>query len=439
MAVELSSNKCPERLQDVISIVAKRLAMLGRHASAGDLYEQIDKYHEAIMAYIAAEEWVKARNLAKQALPEMLGKVEEAYNQDLIQKQNGDELIRRGNVTTALDMYARNGEWDRCLDLAEKSAPKALPHYLAQHCKVLARDKNFLGACQAFVRYGAPRDQANYPLYKLICSELCARKFQNASEETTMWTSLREMLLRVVAGNQVPPPAYNKIDKEVAEFTKSFMVAHINALRAMGRDRGVNASITMKQSVSLLRYTADFPVDRAFYDAGVACRDAPVPQLNLAFFFLNRFLDICDAIEDPDSTEIDNSDFLETDLPTPYEVELPESWWVKSDVVEDIRDWVLQGAVDKSVEQKLSTRACENCKADMYCASLECHSCKYKYEPCAVTGYPVYRQDKVNCKTCGISANRDDWNTWIAATKTCPWCGMSANIFPSPYSGYYQH
>jgi intraflagellar transport protein 172 len=235
------------------------------------------------------------------------------------------------------------------------------------------------------------------------------------------------MLLRVVAGSQVPPPPYSKIDKEVAEFTKSFMVAHINSLRSQGRDRGISPQVTMKQSVALLRYTADFPVDRAFYEAGCACRDAPVAQLNLAFLFLNRFLDICDAIEDPESTEIDNTDFLQTDLPSPYEVELPESWWVKPDVVEDIRDWVLQGAVDKSVENKLSSRPCDQCKTEIYVAALDCHSCKHKYEPCAVTGYPVLRDQRVNCKTCGASANRDDWNTWIAAYKTCPWCGMSAN------------
>jgi len=37
--------------------------------------------------------------------------------------------------------------------------------------------------------------------------------------------------------------------------------------------------------------------------------------------------------------------------------------------------------------------------------------------------------------TCGASANRDDWNTWIAAFKTCPWCGMAGNPFPSHYGG----
>jgi intraflagellar transport protein 172 len=433
-AVELASTKCHERLPDVVAIVAKRLSMLGRHASAGELYEQIDKVREAVQSYIAAEEWPKARALAKSALPELLPKIEEAYNQELIKKGEGDELIRRGNVTTALDMYARNGEWDKCLDLAEKSAPKSLPHYLVQHAKVLAREKKFLECCAAFVRYGTPRDPANYPLYKLVCSELCGKKFTDKSQQTSMWSSLREMLLRVVAGSQVPPPTYSKIDKEVAEFTKSFMVAHLNSLRAQALERNLSLSVTTKQAVSLLRYTCDFPVDRAFYDAGMACRDAKLD--NLAFFYLNRFLDICDAIEDPDSTEIDNSDFLDTDLPTPYEVELPEQHWVAADVIDEMRDWVLQVSVDKSVEQKLSTRPCDNCKLDIYVSSLECKGCKCKYEPCAVTGYPVLRSEKVTCRTCGCSANREDWNSWIACFKTCPWCGMAANPVSNPYGGY---
>jgi intraflagellar transport protein 172 len=436
-AIEVCSNKCPERLNDVISIVAKRLQMMGRFAAAGDLYEQIDSIHEAIHSYTQAEEWQKARMLAKQAAPELSNRVEEAYNQDLIDKQNGDELIRRGNVNTALDMYARNGEWDRCLDLAQKSAPKALPAYLAQHCKFLARDKDFLGACQAFVKYGTPRDPANYPLYKLICSELSAKKFSgpNArSDETMMWMALRQMLMNVVSAGQMPPPPYSKIDKEVAEFTKSLMVAHINSVRSQARDRGISPQVTLKQAVSLLRYTADFPVDRAFYEAGIACRDAPVPQLNLAFLFLNRFLDICDAIEDPESTEIDNSDFLNTDLPSPYEVELPEKCWVDGDVIEDIRDWVLQGAVDKSVENKLTTRSCDGCRSDVYVATLESHTCKMKYEPCVVTGYPVTRDQKV-ITPCGSSANRDDWNTWVAEFKKCPWCNSHANPAPNPHGG----
>ena len=54
------------------------------------------------------------------------------------------------------------------------------------------------------------------------------------------------------------------------------MVAHLNALRCQAKERGLNPSLAAKQAVALLRYTADFPVDRAFYEAGIACRDNPV-------------------------------------------------------------------------------------------------------------------------------------------------------------------
>ena len=37
-------------------------------------------------------------------------------------------------------------------------------------------------------------------------------------------------------------------------------------------------------------------MDRAFYEAGRDCKNANL--VNMAFFFLNRFLDIADAIED---------------------------------------------------------------------------------------------------------------------------------------------
>ena len=61
---------------------------------------------------------------------------------------------------------------------------------------------------------------------------------------------------------------------------------------------------------------------------------------------------------------------------------------------EEIRDWVLQGAVDASVDQKLPCRPCDQCKGETYVASLACHLCSCKYDPCAVTGYPVLRSEK---------------------------------------------
>lgn len=425
-AVNTAQRHCHDRYPDVVAICAKRLSILGRHCAAGELFESVDKVKEAVQAYIAGEVWDRARNLAKHTCPELQPKIEEAFNQDLVRKGEGDELIRRGNVQTALDMYAKNAEWDKCLQLAERSLPKVLPHYLVQHAKQLAKDSDFLGACKAFVRYSPPRDPGQHPLYKRIAQELFQKQY-SPNEEAQVYTCLREMLLRICAGNQVPPPTVAKVQGDTKQFVPNLMVAHLLFARAQCKDRNLGTNIPMKQSTSLLRYTVDFPVDRAFYEAGIACRDGTTPNRNLAFFFLNRFLDVSDAIEDPDNAEIDNSDFLQTDIPSPYEVELPEKPWVSADVAEEVRDWVLQGAVDNSVDQELSKRACDQCGTQTYTASLECHQCKHKSEPCVVTGYPVLRSERTECRTCGAPANREDWNAWVAVFKTCPWCGMSAS------------
>lgn len=78
-------------------------------------------------------------------------------------------------------------------------------------------------------------------------------------------------------------------------------------------------SIAAKLSVSLLRHTELVPADKAFYEAGLACRVSPtslaafkhscceplshtflstwqaVGWENMAFIFLNHFLDLCDV------------------------------------------------------------------------------------------------------------------------------------------------
>ena len=57
--------------------------------------------------------------------------------------------------------------------------------------------------------------------------------------------------------------------------------------------------LAARVAVSLLRYTKDLPVDKQFYLAGLACKEQNWP--NMAFVFFNRFVDLADMIEDPDS------------------------------------------------------------------------------------------------------------------------------------------
>mmetsp|Transcript_23975 Transcript_23975/g.52301 ORF Transcript_23975/g.52301 Transcript_23975/m.52301 type:complete len:151 (-) Transcript_23975:33-485(-) len=147
----------------------------------------------------------------------------------------------------------------------------------------------------------------------------------------------------------------------------------------------------------------------------------------MAFFFLNRFLDLADAIDDPENAAIDNTGFVETDIPSPLDLDLPDKPHYTGTQVEEIRDWVLGWSKDPSVQQKMDLRQCDNCRADIYIANLSCPLCHHKHEPCVVSGYPVLKGSRVECSNCHATANRDEWNSWLELFKTCSWCGAPQN------------
>merc|ERR1719329_1589731 len=199
--VRLAMKHAQERYNEIVAVVASRLKLIQRFEAAAELYESIEAAREAVNCYIAGAVWEKAKILAQQQCPDMIRVVEERYKTDLVSKGDGDELIRRtGDVDSALDMYARNGDWAKCLQLAEKQSPKMLPHYLVQYCKILANDAKILEACQTLVRYGPPGEQSNFQLYKVITHELLA------GSDSAAPPVLREMLLRLLTGGLVSVP-----------------------------------------------------------------------------------------------------------------------------------------------------------------------------------------------------------------------------------------
>lgn len=65
-------------------------------------------------------------------------------------------------------------------------------------------------------------------------------------------------------------------------------------------------------------------------------------QKNLAFVFFNKFLDICEAIDDPDNSSLDNADLDNTIIPPLEDVLLPEAACLSEEKREQIRDYVLE-------------------------------------------------------------------------------------------------
>jgi intraflagellar transport protein 172 len=236
------------------------------------------------------------------------------------------------------------------------------------------------------------------------------------------------MLLRLLTvGSQTPTPKGLMEDRspQASEFKKCLLAAHLQTARGRFQEQNKGAEAIAKASVALCRYCAEFPVDRGFYEAGIDCKTAGM--INMSFFFLNRFLDIADAIEDPENAAIDNTDFMDTDIPSPYDLDLPEATFVTGSQIEEIRDWVLGWSMDQSVQQKPDLRPCDKCRTDIYSASLTCPGCQHAHEPCVVTGYPVLKRSRVECSQCKCAANRDNWNLWLQSFKVCPWCAAPQN------------
>ena len=96
--------------------------------------------------------------------------------------------------------------------------------------------------------------------------------------------------------------------------------------------------------ISLLRHTDIIPADKGFYEAGIACKN--MNWENMAFVFLNRYLDLYEAIEERSLDNLDNTDFADTDIP--FEIPLPEEPYLDQRQHEEVKEWVLAVSMEES-------------------------------------------------------------------------------------------
>ncbi|XP_063808982.1 intraflagellar transport protein 172 homolog [Pseudophryne corroboree] len=138
----------------------------------------------------------------------------------------------------------------------------------------------------------------------------------NCAEVYHTWAKLRDMLYdlcdNMVKGSEVNSPAHH-------EFEQMMLIAHYYSTRSAAQGVQQLDVMAVKLCVALLRHTDLLPADKAFYEAGMAAK--VIGWENSAFIFLNRFLDLVDAIEEGSLDALDHTDFQYTDIP--FEVPLP--------------------------------------------------------------------------------------------------------------------
>ncbi|KAM6123262.1 intraflagellar transport protein 172 homolog [Pterocles gutturalis] len=388
---------------EVTRAVAPQLVAMKKYSAAAELCLSLDLVREAINAFIDGEEWSKAKHLAKELDPRSEEYVDQRYKEYLKNQGKVDSLVGV-DVLAALDMYAEQEQWEKCLEVAAKQNYKVLHKYVALYATHLIREGSWDKALSLYIHHGAPANPQNFNIYKRLFVEMVNAPGMNCAEAYSSWAELRDVLFQLcenlVKSSEANTPAHE-------EFETMLLISHYYATRSAAQGVKQLDTVAAQLSISLLRHTELLPADKAFYEAGMAAK--AVSWENMAFIFLNRFLDLSDAIEEGNPDSLDHSDFQGTDIP--FEVPLPAQQHVPEDKREEARDWVLTMSMDQRLEQVLPQD-----ERDTYEASLVATSTGVRALPCVLTGYPVLR-NKIEFKRPGREANKDTWNKFLMAVK----------------------
>ncbi|EMP37904.1 hypothetical protein UY3_04886 [Chelonia mydas] len=303
------------RSVEVMRLVGPQLVAMKKSSTAAELYLNLDLIREAIDAFIEGEEWNKAKRVAKELDPRSEEYVDQRYKEYLKNQGKVDSLVGV-DVMAALDMYAEREQWEKCLETAAKQNYKVLHKYVALYATHLIREGSYDKALSLYVQHGAPANLQNFNIYKRLFVEMVNAPGMNSTEAYPSWADLRDVLFNLcenlVKSSEVNTPAHE-------EFETMLLISHYYATRSAAQGVKQLDVLAAKLSISLLRHTELIPADKAFYEAGTAAK--AVGWENMAFIFLNRFLDLTDAIEEGTLDALDHVDFQNTDIP--FEVPLP--------------------------------------------------------------------------------------------------------------------
>eukprot|EP00055_Hartaetosiga_balthica_P012104 m.57788 g.57788 ORF g.57788 m.57788 type:complete len:1739 (-) comp7836_c0_seq1:151-5367(-) len=399
-AAELARKFVKSNAVEIVTNACRNLVSIDRFGAAAELFVSLDMLTEAVETCMAGDLWDRAKELAEEIDDDMVEYVRGRYEAHL--KNSGDTSeLAQVNVIAALDMMAEQGEWQQCMAEAEKHGGQVLNKYSALFAAQLLSNGDSVHAVQVFKRFGAPSTPNNFNLYRKLCMDLLYDETSSSSYDSV--SALRDILAAVCGGLSANQHGQHVVD----EFDRLTLISHYVALKTICKSSQELHDLYVKLCISLLRYTDVIPGDRAFYEAGNACREADMDSM--AYLFLNRFIDLSLAIEEGDLSSLDNSDFLGTDIP--FEIPLPDEPSIGENERDDVNNWVISVALDQDLKQVLDTD-----QRGVFVGSLENKKTGEVSRPCIVSGYPVLESPIEMDKE--KAANRTDWNKFVMAVKT---------------------
>ena len=424
-AVQLAVRHDKARYPEIAEEVAHRFVEVGRLEAAGDLFLDVEQVDKAADCYVQAQLWTKAKEAVKGGPQKLRDAVDAAYKSHLLKAGDPAQMAAAGAVEAAIQAYAAQGSYDKVFELASKTSASSLAGYIYPYAERLLGSGQPVEVVALLSKYGAPPSASQLPFYRRLVAELLALPATFAGAGKVV-ADLRDVLYKVVAGlrKQAAPGSGDAL----GEYERLLLVVHSVAMRGKLSEMGL-AELAARVSVGMLRFAGTYiPADRAFYEAGAACKG--VGWKSMALVLLNRFIDICDAMEEGarDLSGLDNADFAGAGVPSPAEMAMPAAPFVAERAKEEVKEWVLTVSMDRKVEQTLSKRPCFACSTPIFEAALGCPSCKAGFPSCVITGYPIPSSQLATCAGCGSKALKSAWNAVVGKTKACPWCAAGASM-----------
>ena len=419
-AVKIASNHARHVLRDTIKTATGKMIDLGRPVEAAKCYEDTEDYRGAINCYIQGAKFDLAEQLAQRIKSTELSEhVKEARVKYTLKDSSpeGRAALESMDSDAALKAHVSNNDWDKALKLARQRGAEEAKTYGAMYCQYLLRNDDAPKAIEVINRDGM--EVSDFRFFS-TWAELGHGILKHLPNAAIDLSTLHEGLNGVVATMEKTGQ-----DEIAVAHTKAVRdVVHIYHASAKMKDAGFD-DFALKLMLGLPRYVREISPDKAYFDAGMAAKQAGDDAT--AFLFLNRFLDIVEKIEDKedDSSNLDNSDFKCTDFPSKFK--LPRTPAIDADSYEEANKWVLAMSVENIAHPELPTIATSLTDGGepMYIGCLHAPDGK-TFEPCAITGFPVMGAES-RCKGCHRPANQEEWNKYVMVAKACPWCGAPSN------------
>ena len=407
-AAELASSHERRRYPEVAEDVGRRLIRLQKWDAAGDLLQDSENYKEAIDAYLSGKLFDKAKRVAREYAPQYKDYTHNAHSRHLRETGDADEAKQAGELDVAIQMYAKKKDWDNLFATAAKAGSDTLGQYMFPYLEDALGEGRVGEVVQRLKEYGAPPSVSKLYLYQRITEQLFGGNIRHCCNEDTILNA-RDVFYKLISALRKQSKGNASTMKE---FEKLLLVVHYSSVRIMARRYGLK-ELVATLSLTLLRFTDIIPPDRAFYEAGIDCKE--VNWLNVSFVMFNRYLDLAESMEEGDFSHVDNSDFSDTEVPPPNDFRIPEQQWLPDDQRESMRDWVLTVSMDQKLDQTLPEGVVPTPK-------------EASNPRCIVSGRPIlHSSEMMSCPSCGSKASKKWWNALVVKTKLCPWCSTQAS------------